>query len=610
MNLERDAFNLNDRMNRQNRSITFALIGLCLATGALAGELTSRMDLSLDRVLHGGPPVYSDDFVLADAVPQHVRRFTEFSGDVSGRYLDALAAVAQFSGKEIPELDRVAAKLVPLQRADGHFGDPFSTGNVTNSDMALLWGNGRLLIGLLEYHRLKPMPEVLACARRLGDCFVNLGPRFNDPAVMQQFSGDQVAVGYICWTQITEGLVELNRATHDEKYLHLAKQIAANTHRHPKQHSHGFVSALRGVLELYRATHDVQWLRKVETEWEGILSSGNLLPQGALPEIFKPLIANDEGCSEADWLRLNLGLWAETRNPRYVENAELTLFNEFFFNQFHTGDFGHHKLTDEGIDGWSARAWWCCTFHGLRAFPEIFHATFHSEPARLCYDLPVDGQGAVPGLAVQADSSLAQDASVTLRVTKADGVEHALGFRQPAWASALEFTLNGNAVEGVAQAGSVEVRRRWQSGDKLTVLYVMRTRLLPHPQDASRVAVLRGPWFLGVNAQNAPTFFDEPPEKQTLVLLPAPSVAGDLPLKPAAEMGDQRVLFTAPAAYLTLPYLPGGYPIQPQTVLLRPIAEQTAVADSTRWALWFRSERSDGAKAAAQQRANIKPTGG
>ena len=110
-------------------------------------------------------------------------------------------------------------------------------------------------------------------------------------------------------------------------------------------------SALRGVLELYRATHDPNGCRKVETEWEGILTSGNLLPQGALPEIFKPLIANDEGCSEADWLRLNLGLWAETRNPRYLDNAELTLFNEFFFNQFHTGDFGHHKLTDEGIDG-------------------------------------------------------------------------------------------------------------------------------------------------------------------------------------------------------------------------------------------------------------------
>ncbi|MCU0785449.1 MAG: hypothetical protein MUF81_15640, partial [Verrucomicrobia bacterium] len=51
--------------------------------------------------------------------------------------------------------------------------------------------------GRLEYHRLQPTPEVLACARRLGDCFVNLGTRFNDPAIMQKFSGDQVVVGYI-----------------------------------------------------------------------------------------------------------------------------------------------------------------------------------------------------------------------------------------------------------------------------------------------------------------------------------------------------------------------------------------------------------------------------
>jgi len=574
-------------MTNCHRPLTFTLLGLCLASGVLAGELTSRMELSLDRVRHGGPPAYSDDFVLADAVPQHVRRFTEFSGDVSGRYLGALATVAQFSGQAFPELDRVAVKLLPLQKADGHFGDPFTTNGVANSDMALLWGNGRLLIGLLEYHRLKPTPEVLDCARRLGDCFVHLGPRFNDPAIMEKFSGDQVAVGYICWTQIIEGLVALNRATSDEKYLRLAEQIATNTHRYPKEHSHGFVSALRGVLDLYRTTRDEKWLKKVEAEWDGILASGNLLPQGALPEIFKPMIANDEGCAEADWLRLNLGLWSETRNPRYLDNAELTLFNEFFFNQFHTGDFGHHLLTAEGIDNWSARAWWCCTLHGLRAFPDVFHAAFHAEPARLCYDLPVDGQGAIVGLALQADSTLAQDSSSTMRVTQADEGEHTLRLRQPGWASNLELKLNGQPLVGVAQAGAVEVRRRWQVGDKLVVQYQLRTRLLPHPEDGSRVAILRGPWFLGINIQNAPNFFDEPSENAR-VLLPALDATGDLPLKPAAVEGSEPARFAAPVAYLALPYRPGGYPIQPQTVVLRPLANQTAVADATRWALWFR----------------------
>jgi hypothetical protein len=103
-------------MRYSSRTFAFLLVNLTLAASTNAGELTRRMDLSLARVLRGDQPTFSDDFVLADAVPQHVRRFTEFSGDVSGRYLGALAVVSQFSGKEIPELDRVAAKLVPLQK--------------------------------------------------------------------------------------------------------------------------------------------------------------------------------------------------------------------------------------------------------------------------------------------------------------------------------------------------------------------------------------------------------------------------------------------------------------------------------------------------------------
>jgi len=558
-----------------------------------AGELTQRMELTLDRVLHGGPPVYSDALVLADAVPEHVRRFTEFSGDVSGRYLGALAAVSQSNGQKFPELDRIAERIVKMQKEDGHFGDPFSTGGITTSDMALMWGNGRLLIGLLEYYRLNPSPEVLECARRLGDCFVHLAPRFNDPSTVKQFSGEQVAMGYICWTQIIEGLVELSRVTHDEKYLALAKDIAENTHRHPHQHSHGFVSTLRGILELYRVTHDAKWLQKVETEWEGVIASGNLLPQGALPEVFRPLlpVPHDEGCSEADWLRLNLGLWTETRNPRYLENAELTLFNEFFLNQFATGDFGHHTFDSTGYNADCTRAWWCCTLHGLRAFPEVFNSAFHREPEGICYDLPVDGRITDTGLTLQADSTLAQDSTATLTVAKADGTNHTLRLRQPVWASELKLTLNGQPLTGSDTHGGVEIRRCWKSGDKLAVRYELRTRVKAHPQDAGRFAILHGPWLLGVDAQNSPTFFDEPREK-TRVLLPAPDAHGNVALAPVAkDTAGGNPSFTAPAGHLALHYLPGGYPMQPQTVTLRPIAEHTAIADGTPWIFWFEAQK-------------------
>ena len=561
--------------------------GLCLSAGA--GELTARMNLSFDRVRHGGPPEYTDNFLLADAAPKHVRRFTEFSGDVSGRYLGALAVVALQSDRAIPELERVVAELVQLQKPDGHFGDPFSTGAVTKSDMALLWGNGRLLIGLLEYNRFKPSERVRTCARKLGDCFVQLGPRLNDPKVRDEYSGDQVAVGYICWTQIIEGLVELSRVTHDARYLKLAGEIAANTFRHPKQHSHGFVTSLRGIVELYRETHDAKWLQKAETEWEGILSSGNLLPQGALPEAFKPLIQRDEGCAEADWLRFNLALWAETRKPRYLENAELTLFNEFFFNQFHTGDFGHHTFSADGIAAGAARAWWCCTFHGLRAFPDVLSNAFHSDEGTLCYDLPVDGDGVATGLTLRADATLSHDATVTLAVRDTDDQEHSLRVRVPVWAATVELSVHHTPLGGVRKNGTLELRRRWQRGEIVTVTYTLATRVLTDARYPGHVAFMHGPWLLGVDEDDSATFFDEPYQRNR-VIVPA-TTNGVVQLKPAADRFTHRGQFVASAAHLALPYLPGGYPCQPQIVTLRPMAEHTTIGDTTPWVLWFEPKK-------------------
>ncbi len=566
------------------RRLVLLALGLCVTAGA--GELTTRMHLTFDRIRHGGPPTFTDAFVLADAVPKHERRFTEFSGDVSGRYLGALAMLALHEDRSIPELDRIATELLKLQKPDGHFGEPFSTNAVTKSDMALLWGNGRLLVGLLEYNRFKPSQRIVDCARKLGDCFVALGPRLNDPKVLKEFSGDQVAVGYICWTQIIEGLVELHRVTQDNRYLGLAEEIAGHTHRHPKQHSHGFVTALRGLVELYRATHDKKWLQQAEAEWEGLLASGNLWPHGALPEVFKPMPQmRSEGCSEADWLRFNLALWGETRKPRYLENAELTLFNEFFCNQFHTGDFGHHDFTADGLGHSAARAWWCCTFHGLRAMPEVMNSAFHADAAALCYDLPVDGEGASTGLTLRADANLGHDATVTLSVRACDDREHILRIRKPAWATTVEVTLRRQPLAGVTNAPVLELKRRWECGETLTLTYTFATRLVTSPHYPGRIAFRHGPWFLGVNEADAPTFFDEPYQLNRIIV---PATTNDVVrLQPATDRFTRRSPFVASGAHLALPYEPGGYRCQPQTVTLRPIAEHTNLGDTTPWQFWF-----------------------
>src|ERR1700677_2781273 len=74
------------------------------------GDLRARYELTLRRTLSGDSPFYSEEFLLADVRAEPVRRFTEYSGDTSGRYIGALATAAQVYGTPFPELDGFVEK--------------------------------------------------------------------------------------------------------------------------------------------------------------------------------------------------------------------------------------------------------------------------------------------------------------------------------------------------------------------------------------------------------------------------------------------------------------------------------------------------------------------
>jgi DUF1680 family protein len=573
------------------RTLSFVLLCSAAASTLAARDLTARFQLTLDRVLTGGHPPYSAEFVLRDAIPESGRRFTEYSGDVSGRYVGALALVSIQSGRPFPALDSMVPRLLELQKPDGHYGAAWGE-RITKSEMAMLWGNGRMLIGLLEYYRAKPQPETLAAARRLGDFLVKIGPQLNDDELRQRIDAEQFASGYICWTHNIEGLAELYRVTKDQRYLRLAEEIAARTHRYPKQHSHGFLSSVRGIVDLYKLTGDKKYLEQSEREWKGVVDSGNLLVQGAVGEAFAPMIHRTEGCAEADWLRLTLSLWRLTAKREYLEQAERTLFNEFAMNQFDTGDFGHRPVTATGTPigagsdgGGTARAWWCCTLHGLRAFPEILATVFRADAGALHYDLPVDGRGKIDGLAMTADSTLERDATIRLKVTAADGRARALAVRVPAWAGKIEISLNGAPTASTQRDGYLRVSGSWKTGDTVLLKYRLRTRA-ERDSKTTRVALFHGPWLLGIDDQLNPFFYDEPRNENRLHV----AIASDGAVKLERARPMQAAPFTVPEARFRVHYLPGGYPMLPATAILRPVAEQTSTR-SLPWEFQFLTQK-------------------
>jgi len=570
-------------------------------TGATAGEWTRRYQLTLARILSGGPPRYDQQLLVADVIPERIRRFTNFSGDVSGRYIGALACAARASGERPALLDQIVNTVLRHQRPDGHFGGPYSPEFLEDNDMAMLWGNGRLLSGLLEYYDLTGRKDVLETAIRLGEFLVQVAPKLHSPQVMLNFQQGKFAVGYICWTQNIEGLANLYRVTKARRYLELAQEIAARTERYPGQHSHGFLTSLRGILELYRATGERRYLELVEREVQGILDTGNWLVHGAIPEAFRPELLRDEGCSEGDWLRLMLGLWQETGKESYLELAERTLFNEFAFNQFQTGDFGHRafaplapgrpvpeKFLPTGYSSYGARAWWCCTLHGLRTLCDVWAAVFRLDGDTLYYDLPVDGRWHDATRAAQAESSLGQDGTIRIRIRSRQPEPWNLALRQPGWSSQVEVRVNGQRQEPTLHNHYLIVRRRWGESDQVELRYQLRTYIVnvPEPGPASGVSLFHGPWILGVDEETSPYFYDEP-YTQNRIRLPGMTPTGEVSLSQATARPEHG--FAIPLAHFELEYLPGGYPIQPQRALLRPIAEQTGMRPVAWTFVFFRT---------------------
>ncbi|WP_321476478.1 beta-L-arabinofuranosidase domain-containing protein [uncultured Paludibaculum sp.] len=565
------------------------LFGAPAAPAAPAvNAFSRRYRLTIDRVRGKGIPEYSRKLVLADAIPEAGRRFTEFSGDVSGRYIGALASVAADRKEEFPELRPLVAELIGLQKPQGYFGASFPAEGVSKQDMALLWGNGRLLIGLLEYARQSHDAQALATAKKLGDFVVRIAPELNSEKTRAQFESGAFAMGYICWTQIIEGMVELHRVTGTPRYRSVAEEMARRTERRPSEHSHGFLTSLRGVVDLYEATGDRAFLDRAEGEWKGVIESGNLLTPGSIPEAWKPKAHRTEGCAEADWLRLSLRLWGLTGKTQYLEQAERTLFNEFAMNQFDTGDFGHRVVsrtgsplggTDEG--GGTARAWWCCTLHGLRAFPDVRAHIFRAQGDRLSYDLPMEGTGEAGGCRFVAESALESAALVRIAVQEASAKAVPLMIRKPSWTQAVRLTVNGAPLTAEIQGGYHGIRRTWKVGDQVEIRYDMRPRVERVDGDA-QVTLWHGPWLLGIDEMRNPSFFDEPMNSNRLTVPVLPDGSAELQRDGAPAAGP----FSVAQARFRVSYLPGGYPMSPGTAMLSPVAEQTGFRSSA-WEYTF-----------------------
>ena len=553
-----------------------------------SGELQRRIDMSVDRLLHGQIPAFTDPFILADValLPEYPRRFSNYSGDLSGRYLSAISVLPR--DQHPAGLPALVDKLISYQQPDGRFGRAnlaFTAREIGREHMALLWGNGRLLVGLMDYYAAYPEDQVLEAARRLGEFLLSIVEVNSQPEIAERLKSFG-ASGYICFTQLNEGLSLLAEETGDKRYSETAGIISLWLLPRGDQHAHGYLTTLRGLLQVYEQTGDAAQLGYVVDAYNALVQSDEYLIYGGIPEYFgsfrntdqgAPQALRDEGCTEADFVALSFQLWSATGEMHYLEKAEHALMNHLFFNQFASGDFGHHTLRLDQNSGFqlaatTSPAWWCCTMHGLRylIYSQNRIVTRNGDVRRINLFFDTEWEDDAIHLHFVKDPN-ANTPTYSISIEKAVG-EITLAVRYPKYLEDMQLTLNGEPVSLALEDGYAKISREWREGDVLQISQQLRTRILT--PDGRELALsdigpesiegylFHGPYLLGTDESLEPEFMNEP-GWGNIILVDASSPRPFYRIEPET---------TIPEAYLGFEYVHGGF-FGRQPVTLRPISE-------------------------------------
>jgi hypothetical protein len=358
--------------------------------------------------------------------------------------------------------------------------------------VCLLWGNARLLVGLIVCAREYSDPQALAAAKRLGDFYVASSAQLCDPRRKADYrSSGTYGHSYTCnYFPAIEGLAMLYCTTRDERYLKQAQHMAEFFLKFdalPIDHSHGNLSAWRGILQLYEITGDRKYLDRARAKWDMAVRGGYVWPTGGIGERWDVFYRAGETCSEADWLRFCLDLWQFTGEARYLDIADRLLHNQYPVSQCDTGGYGDLYFDGDAAAGPIAaigtlEADYCCCFAGPLALHFLKSCLAAGSERGIYVNFPFDFTAPVKAggrnwrVAVRTMSSgINTDVRVDVALAQegggADARRTALWFRVPDWALGVkQASLAGKAIAPVIENGYLRVDDDFRARETMSLV--------------------------------------------------------------------------------------------------------------------------------------------
>ncbi len=477
------------------------------------------------------------------------------SGHSLGHYLSACAMMYASLGDERFK-DRVAYLLDELDACQKAHGDGYVSaipnghqlfaevekGDIRAKPFDLNGGWSpyytihKLMAGLRDSWRYCGFPQALEIEIKLGDWIRSTIVRLSQNQMQEVLNTEHGGMN--------EVLADLYQDNGDLFYLALSRRFQHKAVLDPLirgednlagLHGNTQIPKLVGLARRYQLDGNTNDLAGAMNFWEIVVRHHTYVTGGnSEGEFFGPADKlsdtltdkTTETCNTYNMLKLTRLLFEIEPRADYVDYYERALYNHILASQDPAEGMvtyfvpllgGCRKTYTTPFDTFT-----CCLGTGMENHAKYGDSIYFRKDNALYVNLfiPSELSWKEKGVVVRQETKFPDNGNASFTFKCDKPVEFALKIRCPKWAEpGLFCTLNGKALGVPAGVGIyAQIRRKWDSGDRLEVRIPMALRLETMPDNPNRVAIFYGPILLagelGPENDLAVTSFDYVPVLQ------------------------------------------------------------------------------------------------
>ncbi|MBZ6377704.1 hypothetical protein B5C34_03555 [Pacificimonas flava] len=406
-------------------------------------------------------------------------------------------------------------------------GDIRSAGFDLNGCWVPFYNWHKLFAGLFHAQDLVGNEQALAIAVGLGGYIESVFAALTDAEVQEVLDCEHGG--------INESFAELHARTGDANWLALAERLRHREILDPLSerenplyfvHANTQIPKVIGLARLHELTGKASHRTAAEYFWTTVIEGYTYVIGGNAdreyfpsPNTISQHITEQtcESCNTYNMLKLSRHLFAWTPQARLFDYYERAHLNHMLAHQDpETGMFAYMVPIMSGSHReWSTPfdSFWCCVGSGMETHAKhgdsiwwqggdtIFANLYIPSVAR------VDAAGAV--LRMETGYPFSETIDILVDEVNANA-EFTLALRIPGWCETAALSVNEKKVSAEAPDGYALIRRRWKTGDKVTLILPMALRLEPTPDDPDIVALLHGPLVLAADMGSTQAPFEGP----------------------------------------------------------------------------------------------------